>query len=210
MFIVGDLNVNYKNKSSPTYKKIKFFAQSNRLTQHIESTTRNTNKSSTLLDLALTNSKFINLSGTLDHLISDHQPIYIVHKKGRDSRKTASFEGRSYRNFYKELFRTKLAEADWTKFYRLTDPMAAWEFIYSTVVVILDQLCPVRSLHITNYRPDWMTKELIEQIKERDYFDKKAKKSGDADSWNIAKYLRNVTNHNIRQKRFYIRGIKVQ
>ena len=44
-----------------------------------------------------------------------------------------------------------------------------------------------------------MTSELIEQIKDRDYFYKKAKLSGNKDHWNIAKYLRNVTNSNIRK-----------
>ena len=29
LFILGDFNVNYKNKSSPNYKKLHFFAQSN-------------------------------------------------------------------------------------------------------------------------------------------------------------------------------------
>ena len=50
-----------------------------------------------------------------------------------------------------------------------------------------------------------MTKELIEQVKDRDYFYSKAKLSGNEDSWNIAKHLRNVTNANIRQaKKDYI------
>ena len=65
--------------------------------------------------------------------------------------------------------------------------------------------CTVRSFHIKNYRPEWMTKELIEQIKDRDYFYKRAKSQGSEDAWNIAKHLRNVTNANIRQaKREFI------
>ena len=205
VFIVGDLNVNYKNKSSPAYKKIKFFAQSNSLTQYIESTTRNTDKTNTLLDLALSNSKFINQAGTLEHFISDHQPIYIVHKKSRDKREKAYFEGRSYRNFDKDLFKAKLSEIDWTEFYELTDPTDAWVFLHAAILGILDQMCPIKSFRIKNYRPDWLTKELIEQIKDRDYFYRKAKQKGDLDSWNIAKYLRNITNSNIRQaKRDYI------
>ena len=52
-----------------------------------------------------------------------------------------------------------------------------------------------------------MTKELIEQIKNRDYFFKKAKLQNDEDAWNIAKYLHNLTNANIRQaKRDFIFG----
>ena len=46
--------------------------------------------------------------------------------------------------------------------------------------------------------PDWMSTELIDQIRDRDYFYKQAKKTGDEDLWNIAKHLRNLTNSNIR------------
>ena len=50
-----------------------------------------------------------------------------------------------------------------------------------------------------------MTNELIEQIKDRDYFFHKAKTLGGVDDWNIAKHLRNVTNSYIRQaKRDFI------
>ena len=197
--------MNYKNKSSPMYKKVKFFAQSNGLAQYIESTTRNTDTTDTLLDPALTNSKFVSLAGTLDHFISDHQPIYIIAKKGRDNRKKTSFEGRSYRNFDKDLFRAKLGGVDWTAFNELTDPTVGWEFVHTAILTILDQMCPVKSFRIKNCRPDWMTKELIEQIKDRDYFYSRANRDGDLDSWNIAKYLRNDTNSNIRQaKKDYI------
>ena len=66
-------------------------------------------------------------------------------------------------------------------------------------------MCPIRTYKIKNYWPDWMTDELIEQIKDRDYFYHKAKASGDEDDWNIAKHLRDLTNANIRgSKREFI------
>ena len=66
-------------------------------------------------------------------------------------------------------------------------------------------MCPIQNFKIKNYRPDWMTNELIEFSKDRDYYYCKAKKEGDEDSWNIAKYLRNVVNAGIRQaKREFI------
>ena len=91
VFLLGDMNVNYKNKTSPNFKKFNFFTPSNGLTQYISTTTRNTDKSSSLIDLALTNSKFVSSSGTLNHFVSDHQPIYIVHKKSRVTRSSAQF-----------------------------------------------------------------------------------------------------------------------
>ena len=201
VFLLGDLNVNYKNTSSPSYKKLHFFAQSNGLSQLIKSTTRNTDKTKSLIDLALSNSKFISKAGTFELFISYHQPIYVIHKKGKDKHKTEQFQGRSYRNFDRGKFEGKLRQYNWDILTSLTDPEEAWNFIVDKITLVLDEMCPVRTFHIKNYRPDWMTKELIEQIKDRDYFYRKAKRSGDEDAWNIAKFLRNVTNANIRQSR---------
>ena len=64
---------------------------------------------------------------------------------------------------------------------------------------ILDDMCPIRTFRIKNYRPVWITPELIEQIKDRDCFYNKAKLGKDEDHWNIAKHLRYTTNANIRQ-----------
>ena len=80
--MMGDFNINYKNKKSPNHKKFDFFARSNSLTQYINSTTRNTDNTKSLIDLALSNPKFVIMAGTLDYFISDHQPIYIDTKRG--------------------------------------------------------------------------------------------------------------------------------
>ena len=181
MFLLGDMNVNHQNKSSPAFKKLNFLVRSNGLSQHISSTTRNTDNSKSLIDLAISNLKHIKFAGTLKHYVSDHQPIYVVHKKARDSRASERFEGQSYRTFDRERFGDMLTGLDWTEFYNQTDSAAAWEYLLDKITVILDQMCPVRTFHIKNYRPDWMTKELIEQIKDRDYFYRKAKETGDRD-----------------------------
>ena len=198
IFVLGDMNVDDLNKKSPEYKKLSFFANSNGLTQCINTTTRVTAKTKSLIDLVLTNSKFIKTAGSLDHHISDHQPIFVIHKKSRDKRPTVEFKGRSYRDFDKATFQAKLSGIDWLKFYEIKEVNKAWNFLLSQITEILDKMCPIRSFRIKNYRPDWMTDELIEQIKDRDYFYRKAKKTGNEDAWNIAKHLRNTTNSNIR------------
>ena len=119
--------------------------QSNGLSLHISSTTRNTDKSKSLIDLALTNSKFISDSGTLNHFISDHQPIFIVHKKIRDQRHSESFSGRSYRNYDRTVFERKLKDLNWVGYYQLTDPELAWEFLIKGITQVLDAMCPVRA-----------------------------------------------------------------
>ena len=76
----------------------------------------------------------------------------------------------------------------------------------SKLTPTLDDMCPIRTFEIKNYRPSWITDELSEQIKDRDYFYKKSKADNEEDSWNIARHLRNVTNSNIRsaKKEFVI------
>ena len=104
-----------------------------------------------------------------------------------------------------KIFGDKLLDLNWDSFYAIQDPNQAWEFILNSFMPILDEMCPIQSFSITNYRPDWITPELIEQIKDRDYFYRKAKQEGNEDLWNIAKHLRNTTNYNIRQaKREFI------
>ena len=205
LFVLGDMNVDFKSKKSSEYKKLNFLIQSNGLTQYIRNTTRNTMNSNSLVDLVLTNSKYISSAGLIDHHFSDHQPVYVVKKKKRDDRPKVEFKGRSYKNFDRRIFREELLKVDWDSFYKIQDPNIAWDFMLDRFLPILDTMCPVQTFSIKNYKPDWITPELVEQIKDRDYFYSKAKRNGDDDSWNIARHLRNTTNYNVRKaKRDFI------
>ena len=198
VFIMGDFNVDFKKKTSADYKKLNFLIKANGLSQLISHTTKNNTTSNSLLDIILTNAKYINESGTLDSFISDHQPIYVVKKKGRDSRPTVEFRGRSYRHYNSKDYKKQLQQCDWSSFYKIDSPDEVWDYILKQIVPILVKMCPIRDFKIKNYRPEWVTGELIEQIKDRDYFYRVAKETGDEDAWNVAQHLRNTTNANIR------------
>ena len=75
----------------------------------------------------------------------------------------------------------------------------AWDLILKRIVEVLDWMCPLRNFKVKNYRPDLISNELLEQIKDQDYFYNKAKNGGNEDAWNIAKFLRNAVNSNVRQ-----------
>ena len=182
IFLLGDLNINFKNKKSAEFKKISFLFKSNGLSQLITKTTRNTDKTKSLLDVIVTNSKYVSKAGTLDHFISDHQPIYVVKKKKRDSRPKVEFRGRSYRNYNGEEYKRKLLECDWESFYAIDEPNAAWEYMLDQFTPLVNEMCPIRDYSIKNYRPDWVTNELLEQIKDRDYFFCKARETDDPDA----------------------------
>ena len=66
--------MDYKNKKSPNYKQINFFEKANSLDKKITTATRDypTKLSSSLLDVAFTNMKYIKSAGTLDSFFSAH------------------------------------------------------------------------------------------------------------------------------------------
>ena len=200
VILLGDFNVDYKNAKSLNYKKIKFFERSNSLEQKICTTTRNTKTSSTLIDLAFTNMKFIKEAGTLDSFLSDHQPIFLLKKKKRNSEKCEQlFEGRSYRNYDKQKLGENISSQNWSFFYDARNPEEAWEEMLRIITQEANKQCPVRQFRIKNDKPCWLVNELIEQMKDRDYFYTKAKSTNNEDDWNIAKFHRNRVNFNIRR-----------
>ena len=199
IFILGDWNVDYKNVHSIEYKKVHFFEKSNHLSQVVKNTTRNTQHSKTLLDLIMTNSPHVHSYGTLENNISDHQMTYAVRKKMKETFAKQVFYGRSYKSLNDEVLIDNLASLNWDDYFRENNVDKLWDFLEQHIKHQLDLQCPIRKFVVKNYRPSWMSAGLIEQIKNRDYFYKKAKKSGSADDWNIARHLRNTTNSNIRQ-----------
>ena len=199
IYIMGDLNIDYLNSTANAYKSLVFFEKSNQLKQVIRDTTRNNDKTNTLLDLILTDDGHVCKSGTLNMMISDHQPIYIIKKKCRETRNSASFEGRSYNKFDLSSFRDRIAKLDLTNLLETATPEEIWTTILNHIINDLDEHCPIRKFNIKNYKPEWANDDLLEQIRDRDYFYKKAKNTRSKDDWNIAKHLRNIVNRNVRQ-----------
>ena len=63
-------------------------------------------------------------------------PIFVVHKKGRDTRKKVGFEGR---HFNSETLNMKLFED-------------TWDFIQRAIMKVLDLMCPIRQFHIRYFK----------------------------------------------------------
>ena len=96
--------------------------------------TRITNSSRTTIDLCLTNSNNVQMTGTLEYNISDHLPIFCLRKKSRNLKETVSFSGRSYRNYDPAELRDSLRNLNWNYFYSLSDPSQCWKFIYNAIL----------------------------------------------------------------------------
>ena len=68
-------------------------------------------------------------------------------------------------------------------------------------------ICPTKTFNIKQEKEPWITPQLIELIKDKDYALRKAKKQKDENLWKQAKQLRNVCTKRLRKARAdYIQG----
>ena len=69
-----------------------------------------------LLDLVISESKYLSHAGTVEDFVSDHQAVYIVKIQPREKREMMQFVGRSYRLFNAEMFWERLENKTLTSF----------------------------------------------------------------------------------------------
>ena len=87
------------------------------------------------------------------------------------------------------------------------DPNLCWRLILQKIINIADELCPLKQFRVKSNKPDWLTNELLELQRDREYFFDRARKTNNPGDWFIASRLRNRVNQAVRSaKADYIKG----
>jgi len=190
---LGDYNVNWSKHNGLT-SLMKDFARSSNLSQLIESPTRITEHSSTLIDLIFTNSTSISQSGSIFFGLSDHNLIFCIRKciKPKLNPKTILF--RNFKNFNKDKFTNDLLHMDWSRFYNSPDVDEATSIFNSIVSEISDKHAPFCQKGIKGNCSPWINEEFLIALRERDYLLKVASRSQSQADWTIFKKKRNAVN----------------
>ena len=191
VFILGDFNIDLKNTTDPNGKRLLNICKVYGLEQFIKNVTRHGNTKNSTIDLIFTNSKYIANSGVLNLNLSDHEMVFISKKRRKDPKIQTSFRGRSYRYYNKNDFQQSLVNLDWSDYFSSTSSDKAWELLEKKIKLVLDRSCPIRNFRINKVKENWLPNEVLEQIKDKDYFLSKAKITNDPDDWRIARMLRN-------------------
>ena len=123
--------------------------------------------------------------------ISDHQLVFFIKKKVKDIPIKTTFRGRSYRNYDSQNFIDLLGNCDWEHFLRSEDPNIMWELLLGNIKMSIDQLCPPKDFKIKKFKEPWISRELLELIKDKDNMLKKAKKTKLESDLIVAKRYRN-------------------
>ena len=79
-----------------------------------------------------------------------------------------------------------LIAQDWTEFEREDDPGILWEIMFKHITAVLDCICPLTTVFVPTTKPKWITNNIIELMRDRDSFYRKAGRYGQPDDGNIA------------------------
>ena len=90
-----------------------------------------------------------------------------------------------------------LNNVDWTTYPNL-DVDSCWDFLMSKILHILDTVCPDFFFKFAKNRPNWLTNDLINLIKERDRYLNVYLKSRSENDKKDMKRLRNMVNITVK------------
>ena len=192
--IAGDFNINYNLRHTPAFKALKTFERNFNLHQIIKSPTRIVKNSKSLLDLIFTYMDHIASSGVLDVAISDHLPVFLIRKKHKNKPSYIHTKGRSYNNYRKDNFQNDIKNhPDWATFWDLQDdkPDAMWEKILKIIQDASDLHAPLKDMKIREDTPQWITKDLISEVNQKDFLFNKARKLPSETNWEMFKQKKN-------------------
>ena len=145
LYIVGDLSFNLLNISDTGSKTLLDLCNTFNLTQLIESPTRITESSGSLIDVMLTSNKnLVSKASVLANSISDHDLIVASLNLKKSRLKPTYVSTKSFKNFSKNAFLANLSNAPWSIIDILKDVEHKLDTFNSLFHQILNQHAPVK------------------------------------------------------------------
>ncbi|XP_028403934.1 uncharacterized protein LOC114526522 [Dendronephthya gigantea] len=203
LLVLGDFNISWNAKSAvdkALKRKLKNLANGHGLEQIIDQPTRVTEKSSTVLDLIFTNFPHRIIDhGIVDPSLSDHSMVFCVVKACVIKAPGKTIEFRSYKRYQKRNFIQDLRSADWS----VVDDeptvdlaVLAWNNLFLSIA---NKHAPIKTTRIKGSKLPWLTTELMDAMRKRDFYRKMAKKSNLQRHWTLYKDLRNFVNSEVKR-----------
>ena len=216
MYLLGDLNCNLLDKTNQFAQKLLSIMETFQLSQQIEKPTRITSSSSSLLDVCITTSpEKVSNSGVIHVGFSDHSLIYIIRKINipTKTKTIKEIEIRNFKKFNKERFLYDLQLMSWEQVDNKEDVNAMWTCFKDLFLKVLDKHAPLISKRVkTKSGLPWVTKDIREQMKERDRLKRTAVINNEERVWNLYKSSKNAVNIALRKakKEYYKTQIQNQ
>ena len=183
--IMGDLNVNYRERHCKDFESLKEFERTHNLVQLIKDPTRITLKSKSTIDLIWTNMLHVCDSGVMQTILSE--PVYVIKKKERECKEFKYCYGRSYKWYDKNVFTEDIRNHwKWEEFWHCDgNPELLWEIMECIISECAENHCPIRRMKFRENSPSWLSKEIIDELYLKDDLYKHAMSTGKVYDWEI-------------------------
>ncbi len=210
-YILGDLNANMLDTSNNATKNLNSIMELYQLSQTINTPTRVTTTSSSLLDVCLTPTPTrLITSQVIPIAISDHYMIFVVRKINiqRKQNSHKKVEIRNLKYFNAESFQADLRGQEWELLDSNLCVDEMWNTWKTLFLNILDRHAPIREKRVKS-KPNvpWLTSTIKKQVRERDRLKSLAIRHKSDNYWNAYKTLRNRVTDALREtKAAYYKG----
>ena len=192
VILIGDLNYDYRKDDSLATNPIHFIESMFEMKQLVDSPTRVTTETSTLLDVILSSVPDHHISTrVLPISMSDHFPVITILKsqqKLKAAHKTVRF--RDFKHFVLNDFLNDLNARllnDQNVHNNLNnecDVEKIWLQFKMTFLEVSEAHAPMKTMRMKNRYSPWMNDNILNQMYHRDYLHKKAIRSKCANDWN--------------------------
>ena len=183
--VMGDCNIDFNQCGNIYSKKLRNLMSEYGLMRLETGCTRITQRSKSTIDVIFTDMGDISDVGVRQYNISDHLPIYLIKKKARNRRKMEMVEFRNLKHYSMEGLE-KLIRADmrWVGFWDENIAVdILWQTMYDIFIDSLNLLCPMVKGISQIDRPNWVTKQVIEAIREKNISYTQAQASKSDEDW---------------------------
>lgn len=171
------------------------------LVQYIKQPTRVTIKTRSLIDVIYICSGKDLYPFVRPTSISNHYLVGIVRNLNYVSPKKIEVNGRTYRNYNRELAKDYYARVNMDLIYSMHDVDLIWETLYRIITNCANVLYPIRTLKTRPNRLPWLTAEVTEIINDRDDLFLEDYANADQDLLCEAKSLKTKASKAIRNAR---------
>ena len=190
VIVCGDLNVNLLDCSHPQAILLRDYVATRNLLQPIITPTRITDHSATLLDIFLVSARdVVRSASVMDLGISDHSAVSL-HLCWRKPKTQSSYVTRRSKRIDLDKFRKDLSLAPWsvTDIFDSVDDKL--DYFNQTFLQVLNDHAPLRRVRVKKKRSPWMTREIRDQMDNRNESLRRFRATRSADDWEAYRRLR--------------------
>ena len=205
VIIMGDLNTNYLVTDDRYQVKEMFMV--NAFTQFIETATRITEETATLIDVVLTNNHR-NISSTVNIAanLSDHNLIRCIRKMNSFRYQPEVITCRDFRNYDIKAINSELLNADWNNVYNSQSVNTAFSRLKEILLKTLNRYAPIVKKTVKGKPSPWLNEQVKRHMNTRDQLLRKAQKSKSHIDWRNYRRKKNFVKNEInRSKRNYFK-----